>query len=158
MTVNVPRTACVRVMSLNDYEVIEKDYSELPQISGAILTHTVGDPGTYPTSTNGYPDAIAYSGDYSAVGFGNGAISQAISMTSETSHSFSGSVAVEGKAGAGAGGVTVGVIAGAEAGAGYVMTSTSGSSFSGQLMNMPAEAQPYGYGLSWKVFSYNYSL
>ena len=157
MTVNVPKTAAVRVMSLADYETIQADYDELPQISGAILSHTVGDPGSYPTSTSGYPDAIPYSGDYSAVGFGNGAISQAISMTTETSHSFSGSVAVEGKAGAGAGGVTVGVVAGVEAGAGYIMTSTSGNSFSGEMMNMPSEAQPYGYGVSWKVFSYKYS-
>lgn len=159
MTVSVPRTAAVQVLPLTTYEAIAADYDELPQISGSILTHTVGDPSTYPTATSGYKKAIAYTGDYSGVSFSasGGAISQTITMTEETTNSYSGSLAIEGKVGAGAGGVTVGVIAGVEGGAGRVDVSTVGSSFSGEMYNMPVEAQPYGYGLNWKIFSYEHS-
>lgn len=158
MTITSPHTAVTQVMELDSYEKIAKDYAELPQISGNILTHTLGDPTTYPTDSKGYKNALVYDGDYSAVGYsgtgGGATVSQSISMTSEESHSFSGSTAIEVSAGVGAGGLVVGVTAGAEAGAGYVMTSTSGSTYTATMQNMPAEAEAYGYALSWKLFAY----
>lgn len=158
MTVTSPHTAVTQVMELDKYEEIAKDYSELPQISGNILTHTLGDPTTYPTSAKGYKNALVYDGDYSAVGYsgtgGGATVTQSISMTKEESHSFSGSMAIEVSAGVGAGGIVVGVTAGSEAGAGYVMTSTSGSTYTASMQNMPAEAEEYGYALSWKLFAY----
>lgn len=158
MTITSPHTAVTQVMELDTYEEIAKDYSELPQISGNILTHTLGDPTTYPTSSKGYKNALVYDGDYSAVGYsgtgGGATVTQSISMTTEENHSFSGSMAIEASAGVGAGGLVVGVTAGSEAGAGYVMTSTAGSTYTATMQNMPAEAEEYGYALSWKLFAY----
>lgn len=160
-TVNIPHEACVQLISLDDYEAIAADYDILPQIEGNILTHTIGDPSTYPSSTDGYDVIEAYSGTPTAVGFssadGGSTIGQEIEMGTTDTNSFTGTVAIEAKAGAGAGGFTVGVISGREAGAGYVTTTTSGSSFSGELQNMPQEAQEYGYAYNWKIFAYRYN-
>lgn len=161
MTVSIPHIASVQLLSLDAYESIASDYDILPQISGTVLTHTLGDLSTYDSSENGYLNALAYSGDWSKVGYssndGGASITQEISMSSEESTSYEVSSKLETKVGAGAGGVTVGVTVGAEVGFGSVTTSTSGNSFSGELQNMPIEAQEYGYGYCWKIFSYLYN-
>ncbi|MBC8535930.1 InlB B-repeat-containing protein [Feifania hominis] len=158
MTITSPHTAAQQVMELDKYEDIARDYAELPQIAGNILTHTLGDPTTYPTSAEGYKNALVWDDDYAAVGYsgtgGGIAVTQSIDMSTEESHSFSGSVELETSAGAGAGGVVVGVKAGVEGGAGYVMTTTEGSTYTASMQNMPAEAEEFGYGLSWKLFAY----
>ncbi|MFR1050117.1 MAG: InlB B-repeat-containing protein [Lachnospirales bacterium] len=158
MTITSPHTAAQQVMELDKYEDIARDYAELPQIAGNILTHTLGDPTTYPTSAEGYKNALVWDGDYAAVGYsgtgGGATVTQSIDMSTEESHSFSGSVEIETSAGAGAGGVVVGVKAGVEGGAGYVMTTTEGSTYTASMQNMPAEAEEFGYGLSWKLFAY----
>ena len=161
--VNIPHEACIKLLNLEDYENIAKDYSVLPSISGNVLKHTLGDPGSYPSSAEscGFPVIAQYTGTPAAVGFtsagGGAAISQEISMSSSNKTSFTKSASIEAKAGAGAGGVTVGVVAGSETGAGSATVSTNGSSFSGELQNMPAEAKAYGYGMNWRIFCYKYS-
>lgn len=160
-TVNIPHEASVVLLPLDDYEAIAKDYSTLPKIANNVLTHTIGDPSTYPSSTNGYNVIAQYNDKPSSVGFtgaDNGAaITQEIAMSTETSNAYIGSASVETKAGAGPGSLIIGVVAGVEAGGGSVTISTSGSSFSGSMQNMPKEAQPYGYGMNWKIFCYKYS-
>jgi hypothetical protein len=160
-TVNIPHEAAVRLLSLEEYEAIAKDYSVLPAVADNVLTHTLGDPSTYPTGTDGYHVIAKYTGTPSAVGFssteGGSGIAQEIAMSTETNTAFSASAAVEAKAGAGAGGFKVGVIAGAEVGAGVVLISTNGNSFSGEMQNMPIEAQPFGYNMNWRIFCYEYS-
>ncbi len=161
-TVNIPHEASKRLMSLNEYESIAKDYSVLPSVADNVLTHDVGDPYTYPSGTDGYNVIAKYTnGAPAAVGFssaaGGSGITQEIAMSTETSNAFTVTAAVEAKAGAGAGGFKVGVIAGAEVGAGLVLISTDGSSFSGEMQNMPIEAQPYGYGMNWRIFCYKYT-
>ena len=161
--VNIPHEACIKLLNLEDYENIAKDYSVLPTISGNVLKHTLGDPNSYPSSAEscGFPVIAQYTGTPAAVGFtsagGGAAISQEISMSESNSTSFTKSASIEAKAGAGAGGVTVGVVAGSETGAGSATVSTNGSSFSGELQNMPAEAKAYGYGMNWRIFCYKYS-
>ena len=161
--VNIPHEACIKLLNLEDYEEIAKDYSVLPTISGNVLKHTLGDPGSYPSSAEscGFPVIAQYTGTPASVGFtsagGGAAISQEISMSESKKTSFTKSTSIEAKAGAGAGGVTVGVVAGSENGAGSATVSTNGSSFSGELQNMPAEAQAYGYGMNWRIFCYKYS-
>ena len=160
-TVNIPHEAAVRLLSLDEYEFIAKDYSVLPKIADNVLTHEIGSPASYPAKTDGYKVLAEYDDVPSAVGFsstgGGSAIAQEIAMSKEKSSAFSISGGIEAKAGAGAGGFKVGVIAGVEGGGGSVDITTNGSSFTGELQNMPIEAQPYGYGMNWKIFCYIYS-
>ncbi len=157
MSVNIPHIASVKVLPLDTYEKIAADYAELPKIAGDVLTHTVGDPATYPSSASGYSNAISYNGDWSGVNFGLGSVTQEISMTSETEKSYTNTNTVEAKVGAGPGDFVFGISAGYEHGSSQVTVTTSGSSFVGQVYNMPKEAEPYGYNYVWKVFSYQYS-
>ena len=159
--VNIPHEASVRLLSLDDYEAIAEDYSVLPAISGSVLTHTLGDPASYPSNTTSSGPKIAeYTGDPASVGFtaagGGSTITQEIAMSEEKSNAYIGFASIDTKLGAGAGGVKVGVVAGFEGGGGTVKISTSGSSFSGQLQDMPIEAQNYGYAMNWRIFCYQY--
>lgn len=159
-TVSIPHEASIGLIDLSDYENIAEDYSVLPSISGSVLTHTIGDPSSYPSTHKAYANAKAYNGDpakvdFTAAGGGSG-ITQEISFSTSDSKNYTNTTSIETKAGAGAGGVTAGVVAGSEHSAGKVSVNTAGGSFSGSLQNMPIEAQPYGYGMNWRIFCYNY--
>ena len=161
-TVNKPHEACVKLLGLDEYENIAKDYSVLPKVSDSVLKHEIGDPSTYPKDPDSYGSKLVakYEGMPSSVGYtskaGGDSISQEITMTKEKRNSFVDTTAVEAKAGAGAGGVTVGVVAGFEGGVGTVKISTEGNSFSGEMQAMPMEAKPYGYGMNWRIFCHSY--
>ena len=157
-TVSIPHEASIGLIDLSDYENIAEDYSVLPSISGSVLTHTIGDPSSYPSAPSA--GSKAYNGDpakvdFTAAGGGSG-ITQEISFSTSDSQNYTNTTSIETKAGAGAGGVTAGVVAGSEHSAGKVSVNTAGGSFSGSLQNMPIEAKPYGYGMNWKIFCYNY--
>lgn len=175
MTINIPYDACVKTFTLEDYDAIAADYDELPIIGNTdsdangenndngdsnepILTHTLGDPSTYPSSTAGFSNVNIYDGNYAGVGYGSsGFITQSLELTTENSVGLSASVGISMKVGAGAGGTVVGVTCGAEAGFGTVTTNLTGKSFSGTVVGMPEEAEGYGYNYNWKVFQYTYS-
>lgn len=157
-TVSIPHEASIGLIDLSDYENIAEDYSVLPSISGSVLTHTIGDPSSYPSAPSA--GSKAYNGDpakvdFTAAGGGSG-ITQEISFSTSDSKNYTNTTSIETKAGAGAGGVTAGVVAGSDLSAGKVSVNTAGGSFSGSLQNMPIEAKPYGYGMNWKIFCYNY--
>ena len=157
-TVSIPHEASIGLIDLSDYENIAEDYSVLPSISGSVLTHTIGDPSSYPSAPSA--GSKAYNGDpakvdFTAAGGGSG-ITQEISFSTSASKNYTNTTSIETKAGAGAGGVTAGVVAGSESSAGKVSVNTAGGSFSGSLQNMPIEAKPYGYGMNWRIFCYNY--
>jgi ribosomal protein S11 len=156
MSRNIPHVASVRVLPLDKYERIAMDYAELPQISGDILTHRVGVPSSYPSSTAGFNRPIAYKGDPAGVDFGGGSITQEISMTRQSEESFTHSHAVDFKIGGGPGNWVFGITAGYEYGSSRVEITTSGNTYTGQVNNMPMEAQPYNYNYAWKVFTYEY--
>ena len=157
-TVSIPHEASIGLIDLSEYENIAEDYSVLPSISGSVLTHTLGDPSSYPSKE--YNGSKAYTGDpsrvdFSAAGGGSG-ITQEISFSTSDSTAYTNTTSIETKAGAGAGGVTAGVVAGSENAAGTVSVNTAGGSFSGALQNMPIEAKEFGYGMNWRIFCYNY--
>ncbi|WP_019230314.1 S-layer homology domain-containing protein [Sedimentibacter sp. B4] len=161
MSVNVPHIAAVTVMPVEKYNMIAENFNILQPVDKTILSHTLGEPSSYPSSADGYNDAVVYDGDWSAVGYtsteGGTSIKQEIEMTSEWENSFELSVGMDYKSGAGLGGVVTGFTVGGEIGAGYVMVSTEGSTFSGSLQSMPSEAEEFGYYHVWKVFYYKYS-
>ena len=159
-TVSIPHEASIGLIDLSDYEDIAEDYSVLPSISGNVLTHTIGNPSSYPSKPDAYANAKAYEGapakvDFTAAG-GGFTITQEISFSTSDSKNYTNTTSIETKAGAGAGGVTAGVVAGSESAAGTVSVNTAGGSFSGSLQNMPIEAKEYGYGMNWRIFCYNY--
>ncbi len=159
---------CVQVLTLDYYESIRKDYTMLPEIKGKVLTSTPGDPSSYPTSSAGY-DVIAEWNDTPAgVSFGNGSITQEITITEETTTSKQSGANIDWKLG---GGVhvqsdlvqsDVSVIAGAQwslnPASGTVDINLTGTTISGTVTNMPLEFRDYGYYYTWKLFSYNMEL
>lgn len=161
MSVNVPHIAAVTVMPVEKYNMIAENFDILQPVDKTILSHTLGDPSSYPSSADNYEDSVVYDGDWSAVGYtstdSGTSIKQEIEMTSEWENSFELSVGMDYKSGAGLGGVVTGFTVGGEIGAGYVMVSTEGSTFSGTLQSMPSEAEEFGYYHVWKVFYYKYS-
>jgi len=161
MSVNVPHIPATTTMSVEKYNKIANNFDILVPIDKNILSHSLGDPSSYPSSADGYNDAVEYDGDWSAVGYtsteGGTSIKQEIEMSSEFENSFELSIGMDYKAGAGLGGVVTGYTIGGEVGAGYVMVSTEGSTFSGVMQSMPQEAEEFGYYHAWKVFYYKYS-
>ena len=127
-TVSIPHEASIGLIDLSDYENIAEDYSVLPSISGSVLTHTIGDPSSYPSAPSA--GSKAYNGDpakvdFTAAGGGSG-ITQEISFSTSDSKNYTNTTSIETKAGAGAGGVTAGVVAGSEHSAGKVSVNTAG--------------------------------
>lgn len=166
MTVNIPHEPTIKTLTLDDYESIAKDYDELPAIADNLLTHTAGEPASYPSSvsqipaasflTTGQPTLVAPSFGEPApsTGYSTASQTRSIEMTSETSNSFNYEIEVNTKAGVGAGGVTVGVTAGYSHGTGSVHITTSGSSYSGTIFDIPKAAQDYGYGFTWRLCAF----
>ncbi len=160
MSINLPHTAAVTVLSLEKYERIAADYDELPQIAGTVLTHTVGSPATYPSSSAGYSNVLEYSGswagvDYSAAG---ASVSQEIAITEENGDGLTSTNTLDFKIGAGPGSFIFGVTAGYEHGSSKVTISSEGSTYAGTVYNMPIEAEEYGYYYAWKLFTYSFAI
>ncbi|NCB52408.1 MAG: hypothetical protein EOM54_11110 [Clostridia bacterium] len=159
---------CFQILSLDYYESIQGDYDALPQVAGTAITSTPGDPASYPSSTSGYDVIAAWNQDPAGVSFGNGAITQEISISEEESDTFNFGANVEFKVGAGGEGWSSLIQSGAhvKAGAyfslnpagGFSNISLSGTTITGSVTNMPTEFQDYGYYYSWKLFSYAYTF
>lgn len=157
MSVNIPHTAATVMLSLEQYEKIAANYSELPEIEGEVLTHTVGEPSTYPSSLSGYSDAVEYkgtNGSFAGVGYGDASIEQEIETKDETSSSSKWDTSIDFKIGGGAEGLIVGVIAGGAYGQGKVTISTESNAYSGKVKNLPESAENYGYYFAWSLFTY----
>lgn len=160
MSVNLPHTAAVSVLALDKYEQIAADYSELPQISGTVLTHTVGDPSTYPASSKGYSNVTEYDGNYAGVDFSSSgaSVSQEIAITDENGSGLTQTNSLDFQIGAGPFDFVFGVSAGYEHESNMVTISSVGSTYSGTVYNMPAEAEGLGYYYAWKLFTYTYTI
>ncbi len=161
VTVNIPYEPSVEVVSLEKYNKIYQQYSDvIPEIEDVVLTHTVGEPSSYPTSEGQLPASwyqiLSYPGNAMKMGYGQTVTQQTISMTQESEKSFNWECEVSFKAGGGAGGVKAGVMVGTTHGAGKVNITTSGSSFSAEMQALPNIAEEYGYGFNWRMTSFLY--
>ena len=163
MVRNIPHPAAIRTMELDRYQDIQKDFAGvLPDISDKVLTHELGKPETYPkelpTVGGSIGKVIAYKGTPVGVGFSeSGAfITQEIAMSEENKECFELSQNYDFKIGGGLSGFKAGVTVGLSSAKGSATITTSGSSFSGTMRAMPIEAENYGYGHLWKIFSYQY--
>lgn len=153
-----------QILTLDYYESIRGDYPDLPAIAGVALTSTPGDPASYPSSTSGYDVIAQWNKDPAGIGFGNGAISQEITITREETESYNMGAALDFQMGGGVkyDGLTyeVEVVGGAQFSlnptGGWSTIDITGTTFSGTVTNMPLEFQDYGYYYNWKIFAYNY--
>ncbi|MFA9422018.1 MAG: S-layer homology domain-containing protein [Sedimentibacter sp.] len=156
--IKMPHTAAVQVLNLDYYESIASNYEELPEISGKVLTHTLGDPSTYPSSSDDYNVISQYDGDWAGLSFSEGSISQEISITEEVSNSYNFGASASIRLGGGTEVNQGGWYLNFNAGGGYSEVSITGTTFSGTIKNMPVDMETYGYYFAWKLFSYAYTL
>ena len=148
-------TPCYQILNLDYYESIQGNYDELPQIAGVALTSSPGDPASYPSSTSGYNVIAQWNDDPAGVSFGNGSITQTITITEEQSESYNMGAAVDFKVGGGSGAqadigqakveVSGGIQGSINPAGGWADVNFTGTSFSGTVTNMPLEFQDYGY-------------
>ena len=155
------------VISLEQYDAAASNYGLL-QVSGNVLTHTVGDPGTYPTSTDQLPGTktdinegsegnLTDKPGFMGVGYGDAYTAQSVEMEHEDSTTVTMTCSVDIKAGAGFGGGTAGLSLGTEDGTTTTTSTFTNVSYTGTVVNMPAQAQSHGYGYDWKLVEYTYT-
>lgn len=159
---------CYQVLTLEYYESIQGNYDELPQIAGKAITSTPGDPRSYPSSTSGYDVVAEWHDDPAGVSFGNGAISQEITITKEQAESYNMGAAWDFQFGGGIGSqsdliqyemdILGGIQWSLNPTGGWTDVNFEGTTISGTVTNMPLEFQDYGYYYTWKLFSYNYKF
>ena len=145
-----------QVLSLSYYESIQGDYDALPEIAGAAVTHTIGDPSTYPSSTAGY-NVICYQGNtpWNGISFGKGYTTESFSITDTHTSSYKFGAHVYFKLGGGAM-VKSGAYTNVTPGGGYVNATVTGAGYTGAVYNMPEQFRDNGYYFAWKMFAYNY--
>ncbi|MBQ9938753.1 MAG: FG-GAP repeat protein, partial [Oscillospiraceae bacterium] len=167
-TVSRAFTPCYQILTLDYYESIQGNYEELPQIAGTVLKSTPGDPSSYPSSTSGYNVIAEWNKEPAGVSFGNGAITQEITVTKEHTESYNMGVAVDYKLGYGGefqSDLTQSNVEMAGGGqfslnptGGWATFNLEGASYSGTVTNMPLEFQEYGYYYTWKLFAYAFEF
>ncbi|MCR5649478.1 MAG: S-layer homology domain-containing protein [Oscillospiraceae bacterium] len=155
-----------QVLTLDYYESIQGNYDVLPQVAGKAITSTPGDPSSYPSSTKGYNVIVEWDQEAAGVGYGNGSISQEISISSETEESYSMGAEFSFELGGGLSAQVDMVQSGYEStggmqfainpAGGWSETHMKGTTISAEVANMPVEFQQYGYYFDWKLFSYYY--
>ncbi|MGN0153550.1 MAG: leucine-rich repeat protein [Lachnospiraceae bacterium] len=154
----IPKSPSVVQLNLDDYNVAVANYQGLPRIDENVLTHTLGEPATYPSGSSGFNNTVTFDGNYSAVGFtgvdGGSSQSQEIVMTEESSNSYSSSYDFLAEIYGGYKCVTIGASFGGGWENGKAIITTEGSSYSAQIQDMPIEAKDYGYYMAWKLFAY----
>lgn len=160
VSMNFPRTAAVVVLPLDKYENIAADYEELPPIRGKVLTHTIGDPTTYPKNLAGYTNAIEFKGDWAGLDYSDtgAAITQEINITRESAEECRIVESIDFKIGAGPGDYIFGRSLGYENERGFAVISSVGSTYTGTIYNMPMEAEDYQYDYKWKLFTYTENI
>ncbi len=162
-------TPVYQVLTLDYYETVQQMYpGELPVLSGVALTSTPGDPASYPSSTSGYDVIAQWNDDPAGVSFGNGSITQEITITQEESERYTLGAQTDFKLGAGAytqsdmfqamADFEAGVEFSLNPAGGWSKFNLSGTTISGTVANMPTRFQDYGYYYSWSIFAYKFEL
>jgi hypothetical protein len=161
ITVNLPRKLVTLPVELTFYNA---NNGEALDIDNTILTHTVGDPLSYPTS-NEADELIASGGGQGikstnmlTVGQGSGSTSIDMSVTNANGSGFAFDFSVTIEAEAGAGGWTVGGSSGFHYGESYNITTSDGMLYGGEVSNIAAEDYNLNRAFSWGLFSYKATL
>lgn len=153
-----PYPAAYVVIPAEKYNLIASRESGLPQIGGELFTHTLGRPETYPTSSDtmfNIKDPVQ-NDLFMTVGYGNAYTAQNIEITETTTNSHTFSACLSLRAGGGVTGVTKGIIVEVGGGGGWATTTIKDVGYTGTIMNMPLEAEDYGYNYAYNLVAYPY--
>ncbi|MCL6610382.1 MAG: hypothetical protein K6T66_02440 [Peptococcaceae bacterium] len=167
IVLTVPYQPQLSMMNLEDYnEAVDKmnqaaGKTVAAKVPSSVLSHTAGDPRTYPSDTSSFggivpgtvvvPDA-----GFMGVGSGSGLATQSITQEVSSSKSFEAGVDVNVEFQMVAGFALVGI----NAGAGYRHTATSsvgsGTEISGSVLNLPTDKSgKYNqYNFNWELVGY----
>ncbi|HEY1536422.1 MAG TPA: hypothetical protein VGF76_20520, partial [Polyangiaceae bacterium] len=161
VSINVPR-------SLSTYKVPVALYNAStlngPKVGPDVITHTVGDPTSYPTSnacagakkvgqfgtTSILVDGVDWcyaSKDALNVGVGTGSVGMQIARSDMFAQGTSQDIAVNFETEEGAGGLTFGQSVGFHLGYSYTVDTSQSYNFAGQVGDLPSAAQGYQFGL-----------
>jgi hypothetical protein len=161
ITVNLPRKAVTLPVELTYYN--DNNGGAL-DIDIAVLTHTVGNPLSYPTS-NMAVELIASGGGQGikstnmlTVGQGSGSTSIEMSVTNASGDGFAFDFSVTIEAEVGAVGWTAGTSSGFHYGEKYTLTTSDGMLYGGEVSNIPAAEWDLDLAFSWGLFSYKATL
>lgn len=160
IVVNLPRKVITLPVERTYYN---DNNGEWPDIDASVLSHTVGDPMSYPGSADA--DRLIASGGGQglkstktmSVGQGSGSTSIEMSLTEATGEGTSFDIGVNIEVEAGAGGFKAGVSAGFHYGESYSITTSSGTIFSGEVGNIPADDWSIDKSFTYGLFSYKAS-
>lgn len=161
ITINLPRKPITLPVERSFYNAHN---GETLDIDSTILTHSIGNPMSYPTSIraaqligSGGGEGIQSTGMHT-VGQGSGDTSIEMSKTNAngagTAFDFSVTIEAEG----GAFGFTAGTSSGFHYGESYSITTSEGMLYGGSVSNIPAEHWNPDMAFSWGLFSYRATL
>ena len=161
MPVSLPGEPQTIVYSVADYNKLAAKYN-LTQIDGTFWTHTIGDPGTYPTSPNDFIGAknLQYVGNTASTTHGTGSVTTQFTTTTSEENSYGFSLSLATKFGAGVGGLITGATFECESGYSGSTAKYKGTTIGAELENYPDEdgyATKY-YNLSTQIYSYTKEL
>jgi len=157
MSINVPYTPITKIMPVKDYNKIAKNIKNAPVIDDNVLKHKIGDPRSYPKSTDGLSNINnqAYAEAFTT-GTGNTSTEQSITTKETKSKSFDYSLNVD----VAFNFTLFGASAGTNVGAGYNTSVTSESSnaqlCSGSVAGIPSDYERYSF--KWCLTTYKYKL
>jgi hypothetical protein len=164
VSINVPRTVETFKVPVALYN---SSIVDGPTIGPDVLTHTVGDPGSYPTANAcasamgiGMFGGTSYLVNPTAsavwcyavttaehVGVGSGSVGFQIARTDTSSAGVSQNYSVDFETEAGAGGFTVGASVGFHWGYQYTVDAQQSYNFAGQVGDLPNATHGYDFGL-----------
>ncbi|MDR0483190.1 MAG: fibronectin type III domain-containing protein [Cellulomonadaceae bacterium] len=178
VTINIPFDPSVKIMDADTYDSIVSQCHAVVNTTGlplyplrttkngapaGIVQHTQGKPLTYPANEGAaiaaFGNGVLFSkGSYSSLGYDTtNAIARTIDLSTETTSSTTHQDEFSFTIGGGVGGVKAGVMVGGAVGYGKVTKELSSMTMTGQVPNLPPEAQGKGYGFSWTLMHYTWT-
>ena len=161
MTVCLPGSPQTIVYSVDDYNKLAETYG-LDKVDSTFWTHTLGDPGTYPSSPKDFIGAknLQYAGSPASTTHGTGSVLTEFKTTTTEENAYSFSLSLATKFGAGVGGLITGATFECETGYSGATAKYKGTTFGAELENYP-DGDGYAtenYSLTTQLYSYTKEL
>jgi len=165
LVMNVPYSPITTIMPLEDYNRVAAEFEGAPVIGPEVLKHTVGNPRTYPISSQGLSNIkgndvlVAGSNDedsFVSSGTGNGLISQDISISTASEKAFDYSFNISVSYSINAAGATSGSSFGSGYSRSVSVSNSKTTTHSGSVASVPSGYERFAF--KWALAVYNYDL